>query len=177
MADKAENIKKDASIQPKAKPQEKPGQALKHLVRILNTDIEGKKIVSVGLRKIKGVGFAYANVVCNLIGLEKTKRVGALNDEDIKKIEDVLKNKEKYNIPEWMFNRRRDYQTGEVMHLFTSDLDFARSNDIRKLQRIKSNRGLRHAWGLPVRGQRTKSNFRKNKGKALGVKKKKQGKK
>ena len=44
--------------------------------------------------------------------------------------------------------------------------------DLRRLKKIKSNRGLRHQWGLPVRGQRTKSNFRRSKGKAVGVKRK-----
>jgi ribosomal protein S13 len=46
------------------------------------------------------------------------------------------------------------------------------------MKKTKSNKGFRHHWGLPLRGQRTKNNFRKNKGKgSLGVKKSKQRKK
>jgi small subunit ribosomal protein S13 len=149
---------------------------MKHFVRILNTDLAGNKAISVGMKKIKGVGFNFANMVCNLAKIEKTKKTGHLTDAERNRIEEVLKNPNKHNIPSWMLNRRKDYQTGADKHLFVSDLDFSKQNDLRTLQRIKSNRGLRHAWGLPVRGQKTKSNFRKNKGKALGVKRKKQGK-
>ena len=48
----------------------------------------------------------------------------------------------------------------------------SQENDVKREQKTKSYRGLRHAIGLPVRGQRTKSNFRRNKGKAVGGKKK-----
>jgi small subunit ribosomal protein S13 len=52
-------------------------------------------------------------------------------------------------------------------------LKFAKENDVKMMKKIKSYRGLRHQWSLPVRGQRTKSNFRRNKGKgSLGVKRK-----
>jgi len=58
------------------------------------------------------------------------------------------------------------------------DLKFTKENDIKLLKKVKSYRGMRHALGLPVRGQRTKSNFRRNKGKAsLGVKRAKGSKK
>ena len=70
-------------------------------------------------------------------------------------------------------NRRRDYDTGEDKHLLIGTLQFSKDNDIKRLKKIKALRGMRHQKGLPVRGQRTKSNFRRNKGKVIGVKKKK----
>jgi small subunit ribosomal protein S13 len=79
----------------------------------------------------------------------------------------------KYGSPRWMLNRRNDYETGDDRHLLTGDIGFVRDNDIKRLKMIKSRRGMRHMFGLPVRGQRTKSNFRKNKGKVLGVKRSK----
>jgi len=72
-----------------------------------------------------------------------------------------------------MLNRRKDYETGEDKHLLSSDLAFTKDNDIKMLKKIKSYKGMRHAFGLPVRGQRTRSNFRRNKGKVTGVQKKK----
>ena len=51
-------------------------------------------------------------------------------------------------------------------------LSFTQDNDIKMMKKIKSYKGVRHILGQPVRGQRTKSNFRKNKGKVLGVKRK-----
>ena len=75
-------------------------------------------------------------------------------------------------LPAWMLNRRKDYESGEDKHVINAELKLSREFDIKRLQLIKSYRGLRHAWGLPVRGQKTRSNFRK--GSAIGVKKSKQ---
>ena len=99
-------------------------------------------------------------------------------EEEIDKLEDAIKNPSKNNIPSWLLNRRADPETNEDKHVITSDLRLQTEFDIKRLKKIKSYKGLRHAVGLPVRGQKTKSNFRKNKGKAMGVKrKKKSGKK
>ena len=54
----------------------------------------------------------------------------------------------------------------------TSDLRFIQDNDIKMMKKIKSYKGIRHMFRLPVRGQCTRSNFRKNKGKGMGVKRK-----
>ena len=67
-------------------------------------------------------------------------------------------------------------ETSEDIHITRADLELATDADIKKLKKSKSYKGLRHQWGLPVRGQKTKSNFRKNKGKVTGVKKKAQKK-
>jgi len=69
-----------------------------------------------------------------------------------------------------LFNRRRDFDTGEDLHLIASDLKLRKEFDIKNLKEIKSYRGMRHAFGLPVRGQRTKGHFRK--GAAVGVRRK-----
>ena len=115
----------------------------------------------------------FANAICSVTNIEKSKKAGTLSESEIKKIDEVLKNPLKSNLKSWLFNRKKDYDSGENKHLLTSDLDFTKEFDIRRLQKIKSNKGLRHAWGLPLRGQKTKSNFRKNKRKgALGVKRK-----
>ncbi len=152
---------------------ENSGQKTKHLVRIANTDLDGHKPLSHALKKIKGVGFVYANAVCNIAQIDKSKMTGQLTDEEVSRLNDILKNPEKYGVPSWLKNRRRDPLTNDDKHLVVSDLDFIKSMDIRRMRKIKSYRGTRHSLGLPVRGQRTKSNFRKNKGKGLGVKRKK----
>jgi len=73
-----------------------------------------------------------------------------------------------------MANRRRDLETNENKHLIVADLDYTRENDIKRLRKLKTYKGDRHSKGLPARGQRTRSNFRKNKGKVtLGVQRKK----
>jgi len=146
---------------------------LRHLVRIANTDIQGNKPLLPALRRIKGVGVMYANAACGIAGIDKKRRIGSLNESEIKALEDVILNPKKFHMPIWMLNRKKDPETGEDKHLLTSDLMFTKDLDIKMMKKTKSYKGMRHQWGLPVRGQRTKSNFRKNKGKGLGVKKKK----
>ena len=142
----------------------------KYFVRIANTDIDGNKQVAHGLTKIKGVGFMFSNMVCNMAGIDRASRIGDLAESDIKKLDEITKNPVKYGAPSWMLNRRRNYEDNSDKHLVTSDLTFAVENDIKMMKKIRSYKGVRHGMGLPVRGQRTKSNFRKNKGKVLGVK-------
>ncbi len=144
----------------------------KHIVRISNTDLDGNKNILAALRAIKGVSFMFANAVCKVSGVDVNKKTGLLSDDEISKLEEVLKNPKKYGIPTWLFNRRKDLETGEDMHLLAVDLDVKLTEDLRRMKKIRSYRGVRHMFGLPVRGQRTRSNFRKNKGKVIGVVKK-----
>lgn len=145
----------------------------RHLVRVASTDLLGEKSILFGLTKIKGVGVIYANAILSVSGIPKGKQTGIISDTEVDKLNDILANPEKYKLPVWLFNRRKDYETGEDTHLMSSDLDFTRDNDLKRLKKTKALRGMRHAWGLPVRGQRTKSNFRRSKGKVTGVKRKK----
>lgn len=149
-------------------------QELKHIIRVVNTDLVGSKQLFVALTKIKGISFVFANTICNISNIDKTKKAGALTEQEVSKLDDIIKNPQKYSIPIWMFNRRKDYETNEDKHLLGPDLRFTQENDIKRLKKIKSYRGFRHTDGLPTRGQRTKANFRNKKGKtSLGVKRKK----
>jgi small subunit ribosomal protein S13 len=147
-------------------------EQVKHIVRIANTDLVGEKAVKVALTKIKGIGVMYSNMVCRLANVKIDKKTGLLNSSEIERLNDVLLHPHKFSVPQWMMNRRKDWETGKTTHLITSDLDFTHEQDLRRLKKIKSYRGLRHVSGLTVRGQRTKSNFRRNKGKVVGVKRK-----
>lgn len=142
----------------------------KHMVRVANTDLIGEKPILQALRKIKGVSFMVANAICEYNDMDKNQKTGYLIDSDIQKIEKVLT--EPKVLPHWLLNRRKDYDSGEDKHVVSVDLKLAKQFDIKRLQGIKSYKGLRHAWGLPVRGQRTRSNFRS--GKSVGVHKSKQ---
>lgn len=139
------------------------------IVRIASKDIEGKMSVYSGLTKIKGVSWAFANAVCKKLKIGKTKKIGSLTDAEVKKIEDFIKKPE---IPKHLINRQRDFDSGEDKHLTGVDLDLRKEFDIKRLKKIKSYRGFRHMAGLPMRGQRTKSNFRRNRAKGSGIKKK-----
>jgi len=140
------------------------------LMRILAKDIEGKMTIYAGLSKIKGISWTFSNAICKKLKLDKKRKIGSLTEEEIEKIEKFAKKSE---LPEYLLNRRKDFNSGEDKHLVGSDLDLTKEFDIKRLKKIKSYRGLRHLNNLPLRGQRTKSNFRKNRRKGSGIKKKK----
>lgn len=139
------------------------------MIRILSEDIEGGMTVYAGLTKIKGISWSLANAVCKVLKIDKNRKAGSLTDVEVKKISDFIKNP---RIPSFIFNRRFDFDTGKDRHLTGTDLELQKEFDIKRLKKIKSYRGIRHSANLPVRGQRTKSNFRKNKAKGAGIKKK-----
>ncbi len=138
------------------------------LIRILATDIPGKMFVYAGLTKIKGVSWSFSNAICKILKISRNKKIADLSEQEIKNITDLIKNP---SIPEHLLNRRKDLETGENLHLTGSNLELRKEFDIKRLKKIRSYKGFRHATGRPVRGQRTRGNFRKTK-KAMGVKKK-----
>ncbi len=152
------------------KERQKPEEHVR-LVRILAKDIRGDKDIYSGLTLIKGISWSFSNVVCKKLRIDKKKKIEDLSKDEIKKIEDFINN---VDVPGFLVNRRKDSDSGKDKHLNGSDLDLQKEFDMKKMKRIKSYKGVRHSAGLPVRGQRTKSNFRKNrkKGGAVGVSKK-----
>ncbi len=146
-------------------------QEFKHLVRIANTDIDGNSSLHSALTKIHGIGFMMANAVCSVASVDKYAKVGNLDENAVNRIDDIIKEPSRHGIPDWLMNRRRDSEDGVSKHIITATLKFVNDNDIKMMKKIKCYKGIRHSMGQPVRGQRTRSNFRKSKGKVhLGVK-------
>ena len=117
----------------------------KHLVRIANTDVDGNKPLYKGLTKIKGISFMFANAVVTAANIEKKQKIGYLTDIEVKKIDDIIKNPLKANIPFWMFNRKKDFETGKDIHITGANLDFIKDNDIKQMGRLQE---LRRRKGL-----------------------------
>lgn len=141
-----------------------------HVLRIADTDLDGTQKVGFALLNIKGVGIRFADAVLKKAGVDKNARLGFLSETDLEKIKAILKTPSKYDLPSWLLNRSRDVGTGKDLHQIGSDLVLQTKTDIDQMKSIKSWKGFRHAHGLRVRGQRTKTTGRK--GKAVGVKKK-----
>jgi len=145
-------------------------QECRHILRIIDADVEGTLKTSYALTKIKGMSLNLANAILRKAGVNPDKRVGFLAEAEVEKIEEVIKDPARYAIPSWLLNRRKDAETGKDTHLISADLVLRNKMDIEQMKVMKSWRGYRHAYGLKVRGQRTKTTGRS--GKALGVKKK-----
>ncbi|BAW30984.1 MAG TPA: 30S ribosomal protein S13 [Methanothermobacter sp.] len=146
-------------------------EEFKHIVRIARKDLNGNKTIEHAITDIKGVGKAFAKAIVSVLGLDGQEKIGYLSEDDITRLEEALKNPGKYDIPHWMMNRRQDYGTGQDKHIIEADLEMSLREDLNRLKKIRSYRGIRHELGLPVRGQRTKSTFRK--GQSVGVRRRK----
>ena len=142
----------------------------RHLVRIAQTDLKGQKAVVYALKDIRGIGVPLAQAVCIVAKIDGLQKIGNMSEEATKKLDEIVKDPGKFGVPSWMFNRRKDLDTGLDKHVITNDLIFNKDNDIKLMKRIKCYKGIRHSQNAPVRGQRTRSNFRANKGKVMGVK-------
>ncbi len=155
----------------KAKKPEKPKAAeekdLRTIVRVMGADLDGEKPIIRALRGIRGISYSMSRAVIDASGYDGNVKLGSFSEQDIQKIEQIIRNPENYGIPAWMLNRRMDRETGKVIHYSGSDLLVARKFDIQRMINLKTYKGNRHMLGLPVRGQRTRSSFRK--GRVVGV--------
>ena len=142
----------------------------RHILRITDTDVEGTLKASYALKKIKGISLNLANAILKKAKIDPDTKAGFLTEAEVERIEEIIKEPAKHGIPNWLLNRRKDLEKGKDMHLISADLVLRSKMDIDQMKEIKSWRGYRHAYGLKVRGQRTKTTGRS--GKALGVKKK-----
>jgi len=144
-------------------------EEFRHIIRIANTDLDGSLKLAHALTGVKGIGIRLANVIVEKAGLDPEVRLGFLSDLNVDKIEDIIANPTKYGLPGWLLNRQKDMEIGKDRHLIGPDLVLQVKTDIDNMKTIKSWRGFRHAYGLKVRGQRTKTTARSKK--PLGVKK------
>ena len=117
------------------------------MARISGVVIPAEKQVQIALTYIYGIGPKHASTILAAAKIEPTTRVKNLTEAEEQKLRDIIDN---------------DYVTeGDLQRLVT--------NNIKRLKDINAYRGLRHKSGLPTRGQRTRTNARTRKGKAVAV--------
>jgi len=138
-----------------------------YIVRLHGSNLDGTKLLPYALCDLKGVGIRVSKTMIKKLGLDPSLRLGTLSEADVRRLEEILDNPASGGIPNWMLNRRKDLETGKDIHLLGSDLTLRVRDDIDLMKETKSWKGNRHARGLKVRGQRTKTTARK--GRSVGV--------
>ena len=138
-----------------------------HILRVLNTNIDGKRKSMFAITKIIGIGKRFSNLICKKAEVEVDRRAGTLSNEEIEKLVAIINNPKAFKVPDWFVNRRRDITTGKTTQCVINGLIAAVRSDIERLKKIRAHRGIRHYWGHRVRGQHTKTTGRK--GKVLGM--------
>jgi small subunit ribosomal protein S13 len=110
--------------------------------RLLGVDIPGNKQLPYAFRYIFGVGKTISNEICEELSLERKRKAHTLTDEELARIAAYI----------------------EKNYVVEGNLRRQRTQNVNRLRDIKCYRGLRHRMGLPVRGQRTRTNSRTRKG-------------
>ena len=142
----------------------------KYIIRIANSDVSGEERLGFALTSIRGVGPRISNAIIQKLKLNPEELAGNLTDKNVDEIENAVQNINEF-VPSWLLNRQKDYDTGENIHPVSVDLKMVHDDDLNRMKKVKSYKGIRHASGHKVRGQRTYSNGRR--GLALGVSKRK----
>lgn len=166
-----EHEKKDRKGAPKEGKKEAPkakeaGPEIRHIVRIANSDLEGKKSVQYGLIGVKGIGRRAAKIVTVNAGVDPKATLGYLSDVEIEKLQLSVDNISTI-LPSWMVNKQNEIMSGEDRHLIGTDVLLGLNEDLNLMKKMRSYKGLRHERGLRVRGQRTRSSGRR--GRTVGV--------
>ena len=117
------------------------------MARIAGVNIPTEKHLNISLTYIYGIGKSTATKICSALGIDPTRKVATLTDDEIFKIREYIDNN------------------------FVVEGDKRRevSMNIKRVQDLRCYRGIRHQKKLPVRGQRTRSNARTRKGKAIAI--------
>jgi small subunit ribosomal protein S13 len=144
-------------------------QEYRHIVRIAGKDVPGAKKMIIGVSQVRGIGYNFAKAILDVLKIDQNSNIGFLTESQVEQIEKVMRDPSSINIPSWFLNRRKDIDSGNNLHLITSDIEFNVRNDIEREKNTNSWRGFRHTYGLKVRGQRTRTTGRK--GGAVGVRK------
>ena len=142
-------------------------QEFQHILRVLNTNIDGKRKVMFAITKITGVGKRFANLCCKKAEIDVERRAGTLTNEEIEKLVAIISNPKQFKIPSWFVNRQKDKVTGKTTQVVVNTLIGKVREDIERLKKIRAHRGIRHYWGHRVRGQHTKTTGRK--GRVVGM--------
>ena len=82
---------------------------------------------------------------------------GELNSDELERLVTIIQNPTQFKIPTWFLNRQRDIVDGKNSQILSNGVDSKLRDDLERLKKIRAHRGLRHYWGLRVRGQHTKT--------------------
>ncbi len=139
------------------------GDDFQHILRVLNTNVDGRTKVMYALTQIRGIGRRFSNVVCKKAEIDMGKRAGELSAAELESLMVIVANPRQFRIPDWFLNRQKNYKDGKYLQQVSNQLDTTLRDDLERLKKIRNHRGLRHYWGIRVRGQHTKTTGRRGK--------------
>jgi len=175
MAKKQKKAPKKEKPKPQKKPVKKPQQEerenFRGIVRIAGKDVGGELSLKRALLRVTGIGHTMARTAASVIqkelGIDPEKPVGEYKEDQVEKIDKILFSLQDHNVPSFLLNRSKDFNTGNNRHVIMNDLVFEVSQDVDREKKLYTWKGYRHAYGQKVRGQKTRNTGRS--GMAVGV--------
>ncbi|KAL8453918.1 hypothetical protein Emed_000629 [Eimeria media] len=123
-------------------------QDFQHILRVLNTNVDGREKVVIALTAIRGIGRRISTLICKKADIDIDKRAGELSNDEISKIVAIVTSPTQFKIPSWFLNRQKDVKDGKSRHVAANGLDSVWREDFERLKKMRLHRGLRHYWGL-----------------------------
>lgn len=118
-----------------------------HILRILNTNVDGRQKIWIALTAIRGIGRRFSVLVCKKADIDINRRAGELSNEEVHKLVAIMSQPLQFKIPQWCLNRQKDFKDGKYKHNASTQLDASLREDLERLKKIRAHRGLRHWWG------------------------------
>ena len=181
MAEEIKEEKKEVKRQPSVKGEaakkpvsKKEERAPTSIIRLAGKDVNGNLNIERALDQVRGIGSSMAHALAvsveKKLNIPKSTTLGALSEEQVESIEELIKTPPSSGIPQYMLNHNKDMESGKNLHLVGNELLFAARQDVNRDVANRTWRGHRHQYGQKVRGQHTRSTGRT--GTTVGVMKK-----
>src|SRR4030067_2056261 len=111
-------------------------QEFRHIPRIAGADIAGTLKTVYALTEIKGISISLANAILKKAEVNPDMRVGFITETEVDKIEEIIEDPAKYNLPIWLFNRRKAGETGKDIHLTSAERALRTKTEIAQAKEI-----------------------------------------
>merc|ERR1711970_466354 len=142
-------------------------EEFQHILRVQNTNIDGNIKITHAMTSIRGMDRRFTDLCLKKAEIDRSKRAGQLNEEEIERIQTTMLQPKNFKIPVWFLNRQRGFKDGKDSQIISNSLDNKLREDYDRMKKIRLHRGIRHWWGLRVKGQKTKTSGRH--GRTVGV--------
>ncbi|PNX76267.1 40S ribosomal protein s18-like, partial [Trifolium pratense] len=119
-------------------------EEFQHILRVLNTNVDGKQKIMFAMTSIKGIGRRFSNICCKKADIDMNKRAGELSAAELDNLMTVVANPRQFKIPDWFLNRKKDYKDGKFSQVVSNALDMKLRDDLERLKKIRTGRNVRN---------------------------------
>ncbi|KAG5567572.1 hypothetical protein RHGRI_002943 [Rhododendron griersonianum] len=111
-------------------------EEFQHILRVQNTNVDGKQKIMFALTSIKGIGRRFSNIACKKADIDMNKRAGELSMQELDNLMTIVANPRQFKIPDWFLNRKKDYKDGKFSQVTSNALDMKLRDDLERLKKI-----------------------------------------